>query len=48
MKIKTADQPSPPPPPDHFNMATARQMALDALRAWQERVTMPGTSDTDD
>jgi hypothetical protein len=26
-------------------MGTARQMALDALCAWQERVRMPGTSD---
>jgi hypothetical protein len=32
------------PPPDSFDMRAAHQMALDALRAWQWRIAMPGTT----
>ena len=40
------DEWKPPlPKPDGFHMGTARQMALDALRTWQEQMTMPGTAD---
>jgi hypothetical protein len=39
------DDPPAIPPSNHFDMATACQMALDALRAWQRRMVMPGTAD---
>jgi len=39
------DNPPAIPPSNHFDMATARQMALDAPHAWQRRMVMPGTAD---
>jgi hypothetical protein len=38
------DNPPAIPSSNHFDMATAHQMALDALRAWQRRMVMPGTA----
>jgi hypothetical protein len=33
--------------PDHFDLAAAHQMALDALRDWQHRLDLRGGRDDD-